>query len=75
MANTTDDVKLGLQVLLNERIHLLDPHVPPMPFREDVYQNALRGNVRIGYFESIENLKTTDAMVRAVRIAKDALES
>jgi hypothetical protein len=41
-------------------INLLDPHVPPMPFREELYQNAKSGKVRIGYFETIDKINRFD---------------
>lgn len=36
-ANTPDDIKLGLQILLSDRADKYDIYVPPCPFREDLY--------------------------------------
>ncbi|TNV80973.1 hypothetical protein FGO68_gene10665 [Halteria grandinella] len=75
LGQTSEDIKIGLQVLINDRLNHYDPFVPPLPFRDDLYERASSGKVRIGYFESIENQPTTVAMKRALNIAKDALEA
>ena len=74
MGHSVEDVKIGLEVLFSNRLHHYDPYVPPCPFREEVYQNALAGRVRVGYFDSIDYVPTTVAMKRAFNIAKVALE-
>ena len=73
MGHTVEDIKVGLKILLHERVNLYDPYVPPCPFKEELYQNALNGKIKIGYFDSLDMLPATSAMVRAINIGKDAL--
>ncbi len=65
MGHTVEDIKIGTEVLFHEKLHRFDPYVPPCPFREDLYQRATTGRVKVGYFESLDSMPTSTAMKRA----------
>jgi hypothetical protein len=59
---------------LNPRINFYDPNVIPSSFREEVYDKARTGKIKVGYIESFTNLPASPPVQRAVRMAKSALE-
>ncbi|XP_065838668.1 fatty-acid amide hydrolase 1-like [Oscarella lobularis] len=73
MARDVDGLALLMRALLVPEMWRLDPLVPPMPFREDIYGSAER--LRIGYYDFDGLLRASPACSRAVAVAKDALTS
>lgn len=59
MGKSVEDIKIGLQVLLNPNIHKIDPFQFPSEFKEDLYQKALNKKVRVGYFKSFRLFPVT----------------
>nr|XP_019604904.1 PREDICTED: fatty-acid amide hydrolase 1-like [Rhinolophus sinicus] len=72
MAQDVDSLVLCMQALLSEDMHRLDPTVPPMPFREEIYTN--NRPLRIGYYESDGFTQPSPSMVRAVRLTSRLLQ-
>ncbi|XP_059545685.1 vitamin D3 hydroxylase-associated protein-like isoform X2 [Myotis daubentonii] len=66
MARDVDSLVLCLRALLSEDMHQLDPTVPFMPFREEIYSNTRP--LRIGYYESDGFSQPSPSMARAVRL-------
>ncbi|XP_058992774.1 fatty-acid amide hydrolase 1-like [Mustela lutreola] len=72
MARDVESLALCLRALLSEDMHRLDPTVPFMPFREEVYSsNQL---LRIGYCESDGFTQPTPSMARAMRLTSKLLQ-
>uniref|UniRef100_A0A8C7BU15 Fatty-acid amide hydrolase 1 n=1 Tax=Neovison vison TaxID=452646 RepID=A0A8C7BU15_NEOVI len=72
MARDVESLALCLRALLSEDMHRLDPTVPFMPFREEVYSsNQL---LRIGYCESDGFTQPTPSMARAMRLTSRLLQ-
>ncbi|XP_032970623.1 vitamin D3 hydroxylase-associated protein [Rhinolophus ferrumequinum] len=72
MAQDVDSLVLSMQALLSEDMHQLDPTVPPMPFREEIY--ASNRPLRIGYYESDGFTQPSPSMARAVRLTSRLLQ-
>ena len=53
---------------------LLDWNLPPIPFNDASLKETYSKPLTIGYFADLPYLKATDAVTRAVNIAKEALE-
>ncbi|KAK1339972.1 hypothetical protein QTO34_018536 [Cnephaeus nilssonii] len=66
MARDVDSLALCLRALLSEEMHRLDPTVPFMPFREEIYSSTRP--LRIGYYESDGFSQPSPSMARAVRL-------
>ncbi|XP_059545682.1 vitamin D3 hydroxylase-associated protein-like [Myotis daubentonii] len=66
LARDVDSLVLCLRALLSEDMHQLDPTVPFMPFREEIYSNTRP--LRIGYYESDGFSQPSPSMARAVRL-------
>ncbi|XP_036304350.1 vitamin D3 hydroxylase-associated protein-like isoform X2 [Pipistrellus kuhlii] len=66
MARDVDSLALCLRALLSEYMHQLDPTVPFMPFREEIYSSTRP--LRIGYYESDGYSQPSPSMARAVRL-------
>ncbi|XP_068949175.1 fatty-acid amide hydrolase 1-like [Petaurus breviceps papuanus] len=73
MAKDVDSLALCLRALLSEDMFLLDPMVPPVPFREAIY--ASTKPLRIGYHESDGYTLPGPSMKRAVLETKALLEA
>uniref|UniRef100_A0A4X2LPB7 Fatty-acid amide hydrolase 1 n=1 Tax=Vombatus ursinus TaxID=29139 RepID=A0A4X2LPB7_VOMUR len=73
MARDVSSLALCLRALLSEDMFLLDPTVPPMPFREALY--AGKKPLRIGYYESDGYTMPSPSMKRAVLEIKALLEA
>lgn len=44
-------------------------------FREDLYRKTKSGNgIRIGYYDSLQVIPSTDGVKRAINLAKEALQ-
>ncbi|XP_043859015.1 fatty-acid amide hydrolase 1 [Dromiciops gliroides] len=67
-----DSLALIFQVLLSEYMFQLDPMVPPMPFREEVYSSTQP--LRIGYVETDGFSQPSPSMVRAIREVSKKLQ-
>ncbi|CAK6442788.1 unnamed protein product [Pipistrellus nathusii] len=66
MARDVDSLALCLRALLSEYMHQLDPTVPFIPFREEIYFSTRP--LRIGYCESDGYSQPSPSMARAVRL-------
>ncbi|XP_045715614.1 vitamin D3 hydroxylase-associated protein-like [Phyllostomus hastatus] len=66
MARDVDSLVLSMRALLSKDMHQLDPTVPFMPFREEVYSS--NQSLRIGYYESDGYTEPSPSMARAVRL-------
>ncbi|XP_007944911.1 fatty-acid amide hydrolase 1 [Orycteropus afer afer] len=73
MAQNVESLALCLRALLTEDMFRLDPTVPPVPFREEVYTSTRP--LRVGYYETDNYTMPTPAMKRAVLETKERLEA
>ncbi|XP_044532959.1 vitamin D3 hydroxylase-associated protein-like [Gracilinanus agilis] len=73
MAQDVDSLVLISQVLLSDYMYKLDPTVPPMPFREEVYSSTQP--LRIGYVETDGYTQPSPSMIRAVREVSEKLQA
>ncbi|XP_053433364.1 fatty-acid amide hydrolase 1-like isoform X1 [Nycticebus coucang] len=72
MARDVESLALCLRALLNENMHHLDPTVPPLTFREEVYSS--KRPLRIGYYESDGYTQPSPSMARAVQLTSRLLQ-
>ncbi|XP_039110752.1 fatty-acid amide hydrolase 1-like isoform X2 [Hyaena hyaena] len=72
MARDVESLALCLRALLSEDMHQLDPTVPFMPFREEVYSS--NEPLRIGYCETDGFTQPSPSMARAVRLTSRLLQ-
>ncbi|XP_021540118.1 LOW QUALITY PROTEIN: fatty-acid amide hydrolase 1-like [Neomonachus schauinslandi] len=73
MARDVESLVLcAMRALLSEDMHRLDPTVPFMPFREEVYSS--NQPLRIGYCESDGFTQPTPSMARAMRLTSRLLQ-
>ncbi|CAH1242951.1 FAAH [Branchiostoma lanceolatum] len=72
MARDVDSLVLVMKALLVPDMFELDPLVPPIPFRHEIYES--KKPLKIGYFLDWELKLATPAITRAVKITKEALE-
>ncbi|XP_006899039.1 PREDICTED: fatty-acid amide hydrolase 1-like [Elephantulus edwardii] len=73
MARDVESLALCMRALLSEDMFRLDPTVPPIPFREEIYTSSRP--LRIGYYETDNYTMPTPAMRRAVLETKERLEA
>ncbi len=73
VARTTDDLWLFLRALDPARLSALDGRVPPLPWK-DPSDVALAG-LRVGFYTDDGVLAASRSIVRAVDLARDALEA
>ncbi|XP_059996131.1 fatty-acid amide hydrolase 1 isoform X2 [Lagenorhynchus albirostris] len=73
MARDVESLALCLRALLCEDMFHLDPSVPPLPFREEVYTSSQP--LRVGYYETDNYTMPTPAMTRALLETKKRLEA
>ncbi|CAO2588576.1 Fatty-acid amide hydrolase 1 [Lemmus lemmus] len=73
MARDVESLALCLRALLCEDLFRLDPTVPPLPFREEVYTSSRP--LRVGYYETDNYTMPSPAMRRAVLETKQSLEA
>ncbi|XP_058159620.1 fatty-acid amide hydrolase 1 isoform X2 [Dasypus novemcinctus] len=73
MARDVESLALCLRALLSEDMFHLDPTVPPLPFREEVYTSSQP--LRVGYYETDNYTRPTPAMTRALLETKQCLEA
>lgn len=72
IAQDVDSLVLCLQALLSEDMHRLDPTVPYMPFRGEIYSS--NQPLRIGCYESDGFTQPSPSMARAVRLTSKLLQ-
>nr|XP_008532665.1 PREDICTED: fatty-acid amide hydrolase 1 isoform X2 [Equus przewalskii] len=73
MARDVESLALCLRALLCEDMFRLDPTVPPLPFKEEVYTSSQP--LRVGYYETDNYTMPTPAMRRALLETKQSLEA
>lgn len=73
MARDVESLALCMRALLCEDMFRLDPTVPPLPFKEEVY--ASNRPLRVGYYETDNYTMPTPAMKRALLETKQKLEA
>ncbi|XP_054428146.1 fatty-acid amide hydrolase 1 [Pteronotus mesoamericanus] len=73
MARDVESLALCLRALLCEDMFRLDPTVPPLPFKEEVYTSSRP--LRVGYYETDNYTMPTPAMKRALLETKQRLEA
>uniref|UniRef100_A0A8C3WGK0 Fatty-acid amide hydrolase 1 n=1 Tax=Catagonus wagneri TaxID=51154 RepID=A0A8C3WGK0_9CETA len=73
MARDVESLVLCLRALLCEDMFRLDPTVPPLPFKEEVYRSSQP--LRVGYYETDNYTMPTPAMRRALLETKQSLEA
>ncbi|XP_034979955.2 vitamin D3 hydroxylase-associated protein [Zootoca vivipara] len=72
MARDVDSLVLCMKALLCDELFSLDPSIPPMPFREEIYSSSK--TLRIGYYEDDGYIQPSPSMRRAVRETKNLLQ-
>nr|XP_060627539.1 vitamin D3 hydroxylase-associated protein-like [Anolis sagrei ordinatus] len=73
MARDVDSLALCMKALLCDELFRLDPTVPPMPFKEEIYTSSKP--LRIGYYEDDGYFQPSPSMRRAVREIKQLLQT
>uniref|UniRef100_A0A250Y335 Fatty-acid amide hydrolase 1 n=1 Tax=Castor canadensis TaxID=51338 RepID=A0A250Y335_CASCN len=73
MARDVESLALCLRALLCEDMFRLDPTVPPLPFREEVYTSSRP--LRVGFYETDNYTMPSPAMKRALLETKQSLEA
>ncbi|XP_013377042.1 PREDICTED: fatty-acid amide hydrolase 1 [Chinchilla lanigera] len=73
IARDVESLALCLRALLCEDMFRLDPTVPPLPFREEVYASSKP--LRVGYYETDNYTRPSPAMKRALLETKQRLEA
>ncbi|KAL3831831.1 hypothetical protein ACJMK2_023533 [Sinanodonta woodiana] len=72
MAQDVTSLVIAMKALLCDDMFDLDPTVPPIPFRTEIYEKT--NELKIGYYVFDGYLKPVPACKRAVMDAKDILE-
>ncbi|XP_027002568.2 fatty-acid amide hydrolase 1 isoform X2 [Tachysurus fulvidraco] len=72
MARDVNSLALCMRALLNKDMFTLDPTIPPLPFKQEVYESSER--LRIGYYDNDGYLQPFPCMSRALQEAKALLE-
>lgn len=73
IARDVESLALCLRALLCENMFRLDPTVPPLPFREEIYTSSRP--LRVGYYETDNYTRPSPAMKRALLETKQSLEA
>ncbi|XP_063153957.1 vitamin D3 hydroxylase-associated protein-like [Candoia aspera] len=73
MARDVDSLALCMKALLCDELFHLDPSVPPLPFREEIYTSS--NLLRIGYYEGDGYFQPSPSMKRAVQETKNLLQA
>lgn len=73
IARDVESLVLCLRALLCEDMFHLDPNVPPLPFREEIYTSSRP--LRVGYYETDNYTRPSPAMKRALLETKQSLEA
>ncbi|XP_064649752.1 fatty-acid amide hydrolase 1-like [Lineus longissimus] len=72
MARDVNGLVVVMQALLCPYLFQLDPKVPAIPFRNDIFES--KQSLRIGYYVNDGFLQAAPACERAVEVAKGVLE-
>lgn len=72
MGKDVDSIVLAMRALLCPHMFQLDPAVPPIPFRNEIYES--KAKLRIGFYTNDGYLPCIPAVERAMEMAKDALQ-
>ncbi|XP_057696561.1 fatty-acid amide hydrolase 1 [Corythoichthys intestinalis] len=72
IAKDVDSLALCMQALLCDHMFALDPTVPPLPFKVELYKTSQ--SLRIGYMESDGITQPTPSMIRSLRKVRVLLE-
>ncbi|KAK3557338.1 hypothetical protein QTP70_026583 [Hemibagrus guttatus] len=72
MARDVNSLALCMRALLNKDMFTLDPTIPPLPFKHEVYESSER--LRIGYYDNDGYMQPSPGMSRALQEAKALLE-
>uniref|UniRef100_A0A8C5S2C7 Fatty-acid amide hydrolase 1 n=1 Tax=Laticauda laticaudata TaxID=8630 RepID=A0A8C5S2C7_LATLA len=73
IARDVDSLALCMKALLCDELFHLDPSVPPMPFREEIYTSS--NLLRIGYYKDDGYFQPSPSMKRAVQETKNLLQA
>ncbi|XP_007430225.1 vitamin D3 hydroxylase-associated protein-like [Python bivittatus] len=73
IARDVDSLALCMKALLCDELFRLDPSVPPLPFREEIYTSS--NLLRIGYYEDDGYFQPSPSMKRAVQETKNLLQA
>ncbi|XP_013930689.1 PREDICTED: vitamin D3 hydroxylase-associated protein-like [Thamnophis sirtalis] len=73
MARDVDSLALCMKALLCDELFHLDPSVPPLPFREEIYTSS--NLLRIGYYKDDGYFEPSPSMKRAVQETKNLLQA
>ncbi|XP_069088850.1 vitamin D3 hydroxylase-associated protein-like isoform X1 [Pleurodeles waltl] len=73
MARDVDSLVLFMKATLNEDMFNLDPSVPPLPFKDEIYSS--KKPLRIGYYDSDGYFLPPPSARRAVQETKALLEA
>ncbi|XP_078320644.1 vitamin D3 hydroxylase-associated protein-like [Crassostrea virginica] len=73
LSRDVDGVVMAMQALLCQYMFDLDPTVPPIPFREEIYQD--KRPLKIGFYLNDGYIPSVPSMHRAVNKAKAILEA
>ncbi|CDW73926.1 amidase family protein [Stylonychia lemnae] len=74
IGKTVNDIIVGFKALIGPEISKIDYFTPPTTFRQENFERALNGKVKVGYCFSLSTVEATLSMQRGIRIAKKALE-
>lgn len=78
LCKSADDVALAMEAVMIDTMFDMDRTIARMPFNKQVYeqyQNPKQKKIRIGYFDNLKILETSNAVKRAVKMSKEELES
>lgn len=73
IANSVSDLITSFKVQLYPYVHHLDFNICPTTFKQDTFEIAASGKIRIGYLEELEHLPLSSGMRRTMREARQAL--
>ncbi|NWS01668.1 VDHAP protein, partial [Motacilla alba] len=73
MARDVDSLALCMKALLCQEMFQLDPSVPPIPFKEEVYFSS--APLRVGYYDTDGYFPLPPCMRRAVKETRCALQA
>ena len=75
MGTCVEDLALTMRTMFSEEAQDMEPYTYPIPFDEDMLQEfSTRKNLRIGYFTQNGYFQTSKPVIRAIEMAKEALE-
>ena len=72
MAKDTESCKLLAEILFSDELNLLDPYVPPVKWRDDIYTSSQK--LRIGYYFDDGWFTPTVACQRGAKMAVELLK-